>query len=159
MKYKTQEPEKSGMNKELYNLITDLIQMNLDFITLCNAAQNYFQLNGFYSGRQFFQTINGRMKSKMDDLTDFLRSELEKVPELTIMEEDTDFKDKMEPFDIAKQLELAYYAKLKAIAEKAIEVKDMSALANSLSWIQNYQHACCMALEAVRNGHNPTGVL
>ena len=50
MKYKTQEPEqeKSGMNKELYDMFIDLIQFEIEKLSFIHSAKIYFYHNDTY---------------------------------------------------------------------------------------------------------------
>lgn len=136
-------------------MITELIQLALDHATLSASAATYFHLNGYSDYEKFFISNHDGVKRRVADASAFLRRELEKVPEFTRREEDTDFKDSIEPFELNKQIELVYYDKLKQIVEKALDTKDVTVLSHFLPCINNFKHVGCYALEAVKNNQNP----
>lgn len=161
MKYKTQDPEqeKSGMNKELYNLFIDLIQFEIEKLSFIHSAKVYFYHNGYINYKKFFKHMYKGCEASKHCLMNFLIESLEPIPDFSIPAMNLEFKDKIEPFEKLREYEDNYTEKINNIALKAFELKDMRVLAYIINKINEIKHIACIALEAVKNDQNPLDLI
>ena len=161
MKYKTQEPEqeKSGMNKELYDMFIDLIQFEIEKLSFIHSARIYFYHNGYIDYKKFFKHMYKACEATKHCLMNFLIESLEPIPDFTIPALNLEFRDKFEPFEELQKMEDEYAEKINALALKAFEVKDMHVLAYIINKLNEIKHIACIALEAVKNDQNPLDLI
>lgn len=151
--------EVEGMNKELYDLIIDFLQFEINKLSLLDSAKFYFYQNGLEHYRCFINYVTRCCKETKYAIVEYLVNHMEDVPDMKLPGLDLDFDDKYEPFVKLASMEDNALKKLSDIVEKACEVKDYCTGLFFADFIKHVDHIACRALEAVRNDENPLDLI
>ena len=156
MKFKSDQDEQNNVriSKNLYNNLIELIQLEIDKLTLLKSGEFYFDNNGFKKYSKFFKYLYKDCDKIKSCLTLYLRDTCKVVPEFTIPEASSDFKDSVEPFKMLAKMEDLFENKLTELANIAFEDKDWKSFYYFLSKFDKCTHLCCKALAAVENNQD-----
>lgn len=155
MKLKEEKVEKEGMNKELYDLFINLVQLEYNKLTFIKGAKFYCWAHGYESYKKFFEKMYDMCAKCKGELIWYLLGRFEVIPELKLPAIKTEFDSVEEVFTEFARMEDTYCNSLETIAEKAYGISDMNAVAYALPIIKNMDHIACRALEAVKNKQCP----
>jgi len=153
MKFKTdQEEQKQGsMSENLYKGFIDLIQFEIDKLSLISSAKNYFYNNGLMNYKKFFKRLYESCEKIKHCFIGQLMKNNEIVPEFTIPGLVSSFDDVQTPFRMLADMEDTFEEKLRKLIDIAFEDKDWINFHYLLKKLDTIDHICCRALAAVKN--------
>lgn len=159
MKFKENQEEQSkefvGMSDNLYKDFIDLIQFEIDKLTLIDSVIAYFHTNGFTNYEKFYKYLYDKCKDTKCCLISFLRNNLKEIPEFKIPTLGASFKDSTEPFKMLADMEDLFEEKVNNMINEAFSDKDWKSFYYLLKKLDKVDHLCCRALAAVENKQNP----
>ena len=143
-----------NMSKELYDGFIDLIQFEIDKLSLISAAKSYFYMNGMINYKKFLKDIYKGCEKIKCCLIDQLRLNQQDIPEFIIPEVKSNFENKEEPFKVLSNMEDEFEKKLIKLINIAFDDKDWKNFHYLLKKLDTIDHICCRALAAVKNNAN-----
>ena len=153
MKFKQEEQneEKAKISKDLYNGFIDLIQLEVDKITLIESGIQYFEKIGICDCGYFLTRAKDKCCMIKKCLISYLLSKEQDIPEFTIPKFVAEFENKVEPFSLLSKIEDKYEQSLYKLVSIAFEDKDWSSFVYLLDKLREFDHCFCQALAAVKN--------
>lgn len=158
MKFKTNlqgseeaKEDKQSMPKELYEGFIDLIQFEIDKLSLVSSAKFYFYKNGFMNYKKFFKCIYKSCEELKHCLVSYLENAQQDIPEFKIPELGRDFENEIEPFKMLAKMEDVFEEKLLSLIDIAFDNKDWKSFHYLLKKLDTIDHLCCRALAAIEN--------
>ena len=161
MKFKQQQEEqeevkvnKTKISEELKKSIVDLIQFEIDKLSLVKSAKYYCYYKGLVKYEKYFAGLYNACEKVKDCLIMFLKSKGCDIPEFTIPEIEKDFENITKPFELLAEKEDKYEEMIISLIDIAFSDKDWVTFNYFLKKLDGIDHICCRALEAVKNNGN-----
>lgn len=145
------DEEQTGIKKEVYELFVDLIQHVINQATYAESAKVYCELVGYPKYSRFFSSRKGEYVDIKRDLINFLANRLEKIPEFKIPAWNISTENIQDVFDKMTEMEERYCGLLENVFTAAREFKEIQVECFIGARINEFEHECCKAAEAVRN--------
>lgn len=155
MKLKEHEVEKEGMNKELYDLFINMIQLEYNKSSFLKGAKFYCWAHGLQEYANFFKVMMDTCASCKNDFIYHLLGRFEVIPELKVEAVKTEYESTEEVFTEFVKREEEFVDLIERIVTKSKELDDVNAMAFSLPILNKVDHIACRALAAVKNDKNP----
>lgn len=146
-----QNKESGKMSKDLYNGFVDLIQFEIDKLTLIASARFYFYENGLMNYKKFFNGLYKACEEVKCCLVEQLQKNLQEIPEFTVPSIVNNFESSITPFRMLAEMEDAFEDKLNNLIDIAFRDKDWNNFHYLLKKLDTIDHICCRALAAVEN--------
>lgn len=155
MKLKEQEVEKEGMNKELYDLFIEMVQLEYNKAAFLKGAKFYCWAHGLQNYCDFFKVIMQNCSKGKNEFIWYLLGRFEVIPEIKVELIKTEYESAEEVFTEFVKREEAFVDLIERIAVRTKEIDDVNAMAFVLPRIDKIDHIACRALEAIKADKNP----
>lgn len=155
MKLKEQIVEKEGMNKELYDLFIEMLQLEYNKSSFLKGAKFYCWSHGLQENTNFFKVMINNCSRCCNDFIYYLLGKFEEIPEIKVEALKTDYESTEEVFTEFVKREEAFVELLERIVTKSKELDDINAMAFTLPMLNKVDHIACRALEAIKNDKSP----
>jgi ferritin len=155
MKLKEHEVEKEGMNKELYDLFIEMVQLEYNKACFLKGAKFYCWAHGLQDYSNFFKVMMDCCSHCKNDFIYHLLGRFVVIPEIKIDGIKTEYESAEEVFTEFVKKEEAFVDLLERIVTKSKELDDVNAMAFTLPMLNKVDHIACRALSAVKNDKNP----
>jgi len=146
-----QNKEQDKISIKLKEGFIDLIQFEIDKLTLISSAKFYFYENGLMSYKKFFKCLYKSCEEIKYCLVSQLKNNGVEIPEFTIPAIVDDFENPTIPFKMLAEMEDQFEEKLNNLINIAFEDKDWKNFHYLLKKLDTIDHICCRALAAVEN--------
>lgn len=153
MKFKqANEPKNEEVDNKLYASFNKILQLEEDKIELVVAAINYFYVHGNMKYKKFFKELHKMCCKTKLCFEEFMYIKFKKLPERTIASIDLDdFKEDIKFFELLSTYEDDYDKLIKSTISEAFEEQDWDVYEYLMKKLDEIDHLCCRALEAVKN--------
>ena len=158
MKFKTNQEEQNKevekMSKELYDGFLDLIQFEVDKLTLIESARLYFHKIGLVNYEKFFKGLYKVCKETKNCLIEHLYNNSSKeIPEFVIPQivSFESFSENTKPFKMLAEMEDTFVEKINNLISISNGDRNWNSFYYLLQKLSKVDHICCRALSAVEN--------
>ncbi len=156
MKFKSNQEDQNKeleISENLKSGFLDLIQFEIDKLTLLNSACYYFYKLGLTDYKKFCKHLLKACEDTKHCLIWQVMKNSILIPELTIPKQ-VEFADKIEPFKLLASMEETYVEKVTKLIDIAMEDKNWNNFNYLLDKLKAVDYICSRALSAVENNAN-----
>ena len=151
MRFKQQEKENKEVSSPLVDSLKKLLQIEIDKITLVEAAMSYFFIHGNSDYAEFFKRLHKLCVACKLDLENHLFVTIAELPEVTIHQiKLDDFSSDLKVFELLAAMEDEYVDTLTAIIDIANNDKNWETFSYLIKILDKIDHIGSRAYSAVK---------
>ena len=150
MKFKEEKEDKN-----LSSILTKMVQIEADKLSLVEAALSYFYIKGNMEYCKFFEKLHDMFSKCRLDTTRFVYLTCGKMPEYTIAELSLEFEKDESVFELLASMENDYIDNLEKALDASYNASDWESVSYLLDKLEKVRARICnRALAGVKNKCN-----